>query len=161
DRFFLASYWPPAEVGLYHAAGQISSILVMGLLPTSAVFPSMVSQLYSRNDFVQLGSLYKTACKWSLYVSLPVFVLFALSGSEILSLCYGHQFRQGYWPLVILSSAQLVNTGTGPVMILLQLTGQQNRLYFASGVAVAIGLLAGYLLVPLYGAIGAAIAYSV
>lgn len=160
DRFFLASYWPPSEIGIYQAACQVSSVLVLGLLPMTAVFPSIVSQLHFRKDFIQLGLLYKTACKWSLYVSLPVFVIFALSGNDLLSFCYGPEFRRGRWALLILALAQLVNTGTGPVIILLQLTGYQTRLCIASGAAVAVALFTGYWLVPRFGTIGAAIAYS-
>ena len=66
-------------------------------------------------------------------------------------------YSEGAIVLALLSLGQLVNVWAGSCTITLMMTGQQNALFFISLIC-SIGGVAGYLLlVPTYGAVGAAI----
>ena len=48
---------------------------------------------------------------------------------------YGQAYIAGIWPLVILTLAQSINTGTGAVGLLLVMNGHQNRWLLLSGIS--------------------------
>ena len=87
-------------------------------------------------------------------LGLLILVVF---GKSILGL-FGEEFVSGYVVTLILASAQLFVAGAGPVTRLLTISGHQDQcviVFLASLVVVSVLMM---VLVPLYGAEGAACA---
>jgi O-antigen/teichoic acid export membrane protein len=69
------------------------------------------------------------------------------------------RFEQGYAVLVILTIGQLANAFAGPVANLLSMTGHQVVTAWAVGCSAILYVLVGILAIPVWGALGAGIAF--
>lgn len=144
-------------VGLYAAAANLSLVITMVQFSVNSVISSEVARLYALND---LGSLQRMITRTSqivVLVSLTVALVFLFAGRFILSL-YGDEFTASYELLLVLTVSAGFNASSGPVGAILMMTG--HELYAARIVAsgVLLNILANLILIPMLGALGAAIA---
>ena len=144
-------------VGLYAAAANLSLVITMVQFSVNSVISSEVARLYAIND---LGSLQRMITRTSqivVLVSLTVALVFLFAGRFILSL-YGDEFTASYELLLVLTVSAGFNASSGPVGAILMMTG--HELYAARIVAsgVLLNILANLILIPMLGALGAAIA---
>ncbi len=156
----ILGHWVTAEqVGIYNAAFQTSAMiaLVLGALDT-AVAP-IIGSLMSRQDHEPLKTLYHVTSRWALTLTVPVFVLMAVWGHEILAL-FGPAFSLGFSCLLMLAAAQLLNAATGPTTSMILMSGR-SRIIMIDAIIVGVLLIGSNLvLIPQYGMLGAAIASS-
>lgn len=145
------------SVGVYSVAYRVSVVGRMFLLSIGLVAMPVVSDLYHRKDYIQLGSLYRTATKWSLSFNLPFFLMVLLFARPLLSI-FGSDFGAGALGLIILSFGILADAGIGIPGVLVSMTGHSRLHLFNSIAAVITTLVLGVLLIPRYGVLGAATA---
>jgi O-antigen/teichoic acid export membrane protein len=160
DRIMLGYFKKANDVGIYNAASATALQLTIFLGAIIGIFSPMVSDLYNKGIRKELKSLFTTVTKWVFTLTLPLFIILALFSKDIM-LIFGIEFVSGWIVLVLLGFAQLINVGTGPVGILLQMTGKQD-IDFVNGILLLctnIGL--NIWLIPLYGITGAGAATAV
>ena len=107
-------------------------------------------ELYRVSSIVaRIGFVFALVSAMALYVlAKPLLALF------------GHEFGQGSRVLAVLLLGGVVNAFTGVVAYLLTLTGRERHALaiFAGALALSVGL--NLLLIPRFGAVGAAVASS-
>ncbi len=156
DILFLGYWTKPDEVGIYSAAFQTASILIVTLGAMESIATPLFSHSIARADYGELARLYKTVLRWSLTVALPMFLMMSFFAKEVLSL-FGPGFESGAWPLAILAFGQIINAATASTHNVLVLTGHSRMVMWNS---MGVGLLQVGLhmwLIPRYGIMGAAI----
>ena len=94
-----------------------------------------------------------------LVTALPVVVAIVIFPEWLMSL-FGAAFESASVPLVILAIGQLINAATGSVAYILMMTGHEVCYRRATIVAAVVNVVLGIILIPKYGAIGAAISTS-
>lgn len=80
----------------------------------------------------------------------------ALAGRWMLPLAFGTDFVDAYWPLLVLSCNQLIAAALGPGVMLLTMTGHERVVARAFAASVMAAVATGFVLTPLFGAVGAA-----
>lgn len=158
---FMIGYWlPPEQVGFYGAAFQTASIIALILGSLDSVATPLISRTIAGNDQACLQSLLQSVLRWSVTMSLPVFLVFVLFPAEVLSI-FGDQFHHASYCLVVLAMSQVINAASGSSNTALVLAGYSKMVMWNSiGLGlVQIGL--NVLLVPSYGITGAAIGTAV
>src|SRR5690606_21932557 len=70
----------------------------------------------------------------------------------------GPEYRDAYWPMVIVGVGQLLGVTAGPVGILLGMTGHERDVAKALAIATTISVILTAVLANAFGAIGAAAA---
>jgi len=151
---------PGAEIAAYAVAARFGQTVVVAASAANAVMaPYLVERLpqVQRGHHAEVQPLLRNTARTALYVSLAALAAFALAGPLIVKL-FGPAYEHAYVPLVIIASGQVVAACFGPAAGVATLAG-------APRIAVT-GLLAGamlnaclnILLVPHWGAVGAAIA---
>lgn len=155
DVIMLGAILGTHKAGIYSAATRIGNLVIFGLMATNAIIAPLISELYSTRKHKELQRIVSLAARGVFAFTLLVSVGLAILGKYVLSL-FGQEFVVGYIPLLILIGGYLVNALTGPVGLLMTMTGHQNQvgLIFAGSAAVNVGLNA--LLIPLMGLVGAA-----
>ena len=93
--------------------------------------------------------------------ALPLVFLFTLRGSWFLGLAFGEAFTESATALAIITGGQLVNAATGPVGLLLIMSGYENKATLSIGIGSVVNLLSNLALVNLWGINGAAAAFAV
>lgn len=159
DVMLVGHFRTSYEVGIYNAAVKTALLLNTILLSFSHIFSPIISELYEKSEMEKLGHLFKIVTRWSFTISLPVFLIIVLLSKEIMEL-FGRDFAKACVPLIILASAQLVNAGTGPATHILIMAGKHNLMVINTAAICLINILLNYLLIPVHGIVGAAVASS-
>jgi O-antigen/teichoic acid export membrane protein len=148
---------PLAAIGQYAAAIKVTGFISMPLLSLNAMFAPSIAEFSSRGEKQKLEAMFKLVTKWSIAFSLPIFGVTTLFATPVLALLSGSSYVAA-WPLVIaFAIGGMLNAGTGPVGIMLLMTGRQRLSFLNSLVAIAVNLALGVVLTPRYGALGTAI----
>jgi O-antigen/teichoic acid export membrane protein len=159
DVFVLAAFVTSEEVGIYSAAARAAQVILLFIISVSLMFSPFVADLHARGERDKLDRLYKQLTRWTLAVTLPIFIVLAVTPASALQL-FGAEFGAGADALAILLVGQLVNVATGTVgfiLIMVGRTGWDLVVYAASvafDIALAILLISGLDM----GIVGAAIA---
>ncbi len=161
DRLFVGHYRSAAKTGVYQSVSQLSISLAVILGSFGSIFGPMTAALHHRGELKRLEEVFRVSTKWSLYVSIPPFLVMCFASREVLSVLFGKPYEIGWAALIILGVGQLVNAGTGPVTGLLVMSGLQNYLFVISGVSLGAGAAMCIFLIPRFGMVGAAVATAV
>jgi O-antigen/teichoic acid export membrane protein len=148
---------PAKDVAIFYTCFRIALFIGFGIAAINALLTPNISRLYSGGEIKKLQHEVSrtTLVKFSGSV-LALFILIFF-GDTVLG-WFGEDFIEGYSTLLLLASAQVLISAVGPVDLLLNLTGHQDRcmITFSTALPVAIGL--NLLLVPKLGILGAGIA---
>jgi len=156
----LLGYWAdPAQVGLYQAAYQTAAILTLIAAALDMAFAPLAAGLFASQDLTRLMSLYQTVFRWLLTVSCPVALVFVVFGSDILSL-FGPTFPLAVTCLLLLALGQWINNGTTFAHTLLLMSGHVRLAMWNTIGTGAMLVTLNWLLIPLWGINGAALAVA-
>jgi O-antigen/teichoic acid export membrane protein len=160
DKIMLGIYLNAREVGIYSIATALVAFVSIFLQSINQIFAPTIAELHASRQNDLLLNLYQTLTKWVLGFTMPlafVIMIFARPLMEI----FGREFGEGWPVLVIATVGQLVNCGVGSVGQLLLMSGQQQRMIRAQAIAVPVGLVILWVMIPRLGLIGAATAGAV
>ncbi len=162
DRLFLGYFRAAPEVGLYQAAAQVGvifSLILAGI--NGIVSPLIVSHLAKvergRDDDAGLDRLFKAATRWGLMVGLPFAIVLWAAPATLLSLVFGSEYGGASEALRILAGGQIVNLGTGPVAMMLIMSGHERRWLAIGGAGLLLSCVLNWMLIPPLGVVGAAL----
>ena len=158
DRLFVGHFLSASKAGIFHSASQLSIGFAVVFGCVNPIFTPMSADLHDRGEFERLRELYRVSTKWSLYLSLPPFLVMCFVPREIMTVLFGPLYAIGWSALVILSVGQMVNAATGPVGILLIMTGRQNAWCLISSLMFCVSLILNLTLIRRWGISGAACA---
>ncbi len=143
-------------LGQYAAAFKFSNFISIPLVSLNTMFAPTISELYSKGEIQKLDVMFAIVTKWTLVLSLPIFGVTTLFSPSLLALSGGGFINA--WPLLIaFSLGGIMNAGTGCVGYMLLMTGHQNLSFLNSIAGIVVNVVLGVLLIPRYGAMGAAI----
>jgi O-antigen/teichoic acid export membrane protein len=161
DTLMLGFLKSSSEVGIYRAASQIPLFLSLILMATNSIYAPAIAEMYHKNQIRRLEKLFKTTTRWVFYITLPIALVIISSSKEIM-LIFGHDFVEiGSSVLIMLTCAKLINCVTGGVALTLNMTGKQHTELLNSIGLFIINIFLNYILIPIYGGFGAAIATSI
>lgn len=146
------------DVGVYKAVLVFSAALLLPQQAINGVISPYLVSSHERGEKKKLESIVFITALSSFVLMLIPALIFMLWGGPIIELVYGEEYRQGYVALVILLVGQVVNAGSGPVALLLNMTGYERYTLRGVGVSTMLNVVLCVILVPGYGLAGAAVA---
>ena len=160
DTLLLAFFVSNAQIGQYAAAIKISLFISLPLTSLNIVFMPTIADLFAKKEHGRLAAMFKIVTKWTITLSLPIFVISTLFSVPLLALS-GKSFT-GAWPLLIaLSTGYMISAATGSVGFMLLMTGHQKYSLFNSAATIILNIVLGLILTPRYGAMGTAISTGI
>jgi len=153
----LGFFVSPADVGIYSVCARIVILINFALTSVNAIAGPLISKLYHSNQIEELQKILTLAARGIFCITLLAVAFLTLLGNHILYL-FGPDFVRGYGPLLILVLGQMINAFAGSVALIMNMTGHQNNTAKILGVSAVVNLCINLVLVPSYGAYGAAIA---
>ena len=157
--FAVGAFAKSSDVGVYHIALRVSSLMIFMLASINAIAAPIISMLYQKNDILQLKTVIVKIVYFTIFSSTPLFVAIVLFGEEILWI-FGEEFRRGYWELLILSIGYFIASATGPVGYLLLMTGNEKKLKKVVLYTLVLSVVLNCLIIPKAGILGGAIVTS-
>lgn len=158
DRFLLGSFVGAESVGILVVIKQLQLMPVIFLQMFLAVLAPMLSDAHARGDTSARDHLYHLSIDWVVRLSLPLFIFLFVFAEQVLKL-YGNKFADdGIYALWIILAAQLFSLVTGPVGMVMNMSGQENKMLKLIAWQTFILLILMVILLPVFGILGAAIA---
>ena len=157
DRLVIGAFLSAAEVGIYQAASQTSTLFDIVPNIFNNVIGSRVAEFHSRGELSRLEELYKVGAKWSFYLTVPAFLLVCAAPEGIMDVMYGAHYQQGAWPLFVLCLGLMSDAMVGAAAPILIFSGSQKLAGSISTAALISAVVLNYVLVPKFGMIGGAI----
>jgi O-antigen/teichoic acid export membrane protein len=158
DEFIIALFRPLVAVTPYALARKLAELSEAIVTQCVRAAMPLASELNAGADIGRLQRLYVTVSRLSLAIAMPLCVVLALLGGEILTLWVGPGYA-AYAPLLaVLAVAYAFRSSQRPAIEVLQGVARHHtiaRIALASGITnVALAVL----LLPAYGVMGAAVA---
>jgi O-antigen/teichoic acid export membrane protein len=144
------------DLGIYRVATASAVLVTMPVTILHIVLAPTVSRLYRFGEHAELQRLLRLVSGSMVMVLIPMLLVLTLFGRPLVVLVFGHVYSDAWLPLAILCVAQVVLGFFGMGPILLAMADSERHLTVIYLVAVTAGVIAAGLLVPRYGANGAA-----
>lgn len=157
DTFVVGRLLGVSEAGMYRIAALLAKGLQGVLGAIGVVFAPIIARCHGCQDWNRLESLYYTATRWALLLSLPVALTLFIFSHQILAL-FSASSGEAVVTLRILLTGQIFNIMVGNVGIILTMAGLTKFHAWNGFLAFVAGVVMNMMLVPTYGIYGAAIA---
>ncbi len=159
DILVLQQFRTPDELAVYYAAAKTLALVAFVNFSVAAAATHKFTEYHVAGDRARLSAFLADSIKWTFWPSLAATVLILALGKPFLWL-FGPKFLEGYSLMFILAIGLLSRAAVGPVERLLNMLGEQRACALVYAFAFAVNLILCLLLIPRYGAMGAAIATS-
>lgn len=160
DTILLGIFRPSAEVGVYNVATRLVTLATFVMPAINSSFGPRIADLYHRGQTASLRRAYAAATSWILRLSLPAFVAVVTFPRELLAI-FGDGFRVGAAVTVILAVGKLVDAGTGPCGLMLNMSGRPLWNMVDNITVLVLNIVLNLLLIPRYGIVGSAVAWAI
>jgi O-antigen/teichoic acid export membrane protein len=156
DVLLVAALGGLAAAAVYAVAGRFVVLIQFANQGISQSIQPRLAEALAVGDRPAANRLYRTATGWLVLVTWPVSLLVMLFARVYLA-AFGDGYPAGAHVVMVLAAAMLVATGCGMVDMVLSMAGRTswNLVNVLVALAVTVGL--DVVLIPRFGALGAAI----
>ena len=161
DYLILGIYHPAANVGIYRIYIQIIVLLKLILGSMARIYKPVISELIPEGKFQEIKDTYRKVSKWVLASTTLGLVVIILYGNRLTSLLFTDAYAVYPLALIILAVGTYLNSTFGPEGMTLEAFGNTKLIMMNSLISLSVNVGLGFLLIPDYGILGAAIATGV
>lgn len=136
-------------------------LLALGLQAVNTVTAPKVASLYRQKKLDETQALLKQSVRLAVLSSVPPALILILFSEELIGFLFGEAYLPAAKLLTILCIGQIVNVSLGSVGLVLNMTGNEKRSLRAQLITLCLTVSLLFILIPLYQAIGAALAVSI
>jgi O-antigen/teichoic acid export membrane protein len=147
------------DAAIYTAATRFLALGQLSGQALSTAVQHRLAEHLARDDRAAAGRLYQAATGWLVFLAWPAYLLFATFAEPMLAL-FGPDYTTGRTVTVYLALTMLVATGCGMVDTVLNMAGKTAWTFYNALAATVVNLVANLVLIPPYGIMGAAVAWS-
>ncbi|MCW8333617.1 lipopolysaccharide biosynthesis protein [Vibrio paucivorans] len=149
------------SVAYYRVAMQMASIFVFFIAGVNVITSPEIAHSYQKGDKDKLQNTLNKVVATNVIISLPIVLAFIVFGEEIIIRLFGVEYRGAYIVLVVIVLAQFINISSGPVAMVLHMTGHENKSLETLTYSFIVLLLTMPIMTHLYGVNGAAFSAAI
>lgn len=157
----IAGIFAPAdEVAFFSVAQRTAMLTSFILIAVNLVAAPRFSAIAKRGNMSELRAISIFCSKIMIIIAIPILITMLIFSERIMGL-FGAEYGRAAILLQVLVLGQFINVATGSVGFLLNMTGYETdmrNIVFLSG---PLALILSFILVPIYGVLGAAISTSI
>jgi O-antigen/teichoic acid export membrane protein len=154
---FLGFYGNAVDIALFSAAARIAFFISFALTAANSIAAPMISELFHSGKRLELQRMMTLSAAFIAALTLITNVLLLIGGRQLLGL-FGSQFAQAFILLLLLMAGHTFKSFSGPASFLLNMSGHQKTTGKMMAAFLIFHLLVNFLIIPRYGAFGAALA---
>ncbi|MFH1455579.1 MAG: flippase [archaeon] len=158
DTIMLGHFSTSAQVGIYNAAvptAQMSQMIPYAII---VLFLPVASQLFFTNKRKDFENVFKTTTKWIFMLNIILTAGFVLFPQQILSILFGSEYAVGASTLTLLAIGYFIFYLCFTSREILLMVKRTRTVFFVTLFGTLLNVVLNYLLIPVYGIIGAAYA---
>jgi O-antigen/teichoic acid export membrane protein len=120
------------------------------------LFTPAAARMFARKDYAGINTLYWQTAIWIAIISFPVFALTFSLAHPLTVLLYGQRYEQSWIIVALLSFGYYFNAALGFNGLTLRVYGKLRYIVVINILAAVVNIAINVLLIPRYGALGAA-----
>ena len=148
------------QVGFYAVASRLAILLGYGMVAAEIILGPLIAKLTANNEQSKLQHLITKTIRSVWALTIPAGLMVVLCRKWILEI-FGPEFTAAQDILIILVAGRLIHVTLGPGALTLSMTGHQKQAACIIAFGAGINIVGNLILIPLYGAFGAAISSAV
>lgn len=156
DLYLVGLLLGEGPTGIYGMARQVTTPIRQVRQSFDGLLIPAVARTIGQGGAGAAGAALASATRLILAIQLPILLLLSALGARLMA-WVGPGFAAGYWPLVILAGAELLQSALGIGDLLFVYLRPRIGLYLTM-FSMALGIGLAGLLIPRYGLVGAALA---
>ena len=159
DTLMLGYFKTASDVGLYNAALPTARLIQVIPYAIIQLFLVVITESHAKGE--DITSIYRTVCRWIFLLSMPMLLVFATMPEKIMSVVFGSEYAPAAMPLLILTTALLVDGFFMPASQVLALFKKTRLILKITFTAAFLNVILNYVMTPRYGITGTALATGV
>ncbi|MBI5031558.1 MAG: flippase [Chloroflexi bacterium] len=156
----LGYFQSASDVAALRAVQPAAKLNEFVLASFGLLFTTSAARLFARNDREEINNLYWQNAIWIAVVSFPIFALSFSLAQPLTLAVYGERYADSATILALLSIGYYFSAALGQNGLTLKVYGKVRYVVAVNILAVLVNLGINLLLIPRYGALGAAIGTS-
>jgi len=160
DIIMLSVYKTTTDIGVYDAALRLATLSGISLIAINAVVTPKFVEFYSKNDIIGLKKVVQNSTRLIFFTTTPLLLVLVIFSKDALSL-FGEEFTIGYLALIYLCISRFINSISGSVGYIMQMTDNQKTYQTVIFLAFLLNVILNFVLIPKYSYTGAALASSI
>ena len=156
--FLLGYFRNTSEVATFRAALPVAQLNNIVFMTFGMLYTPLAARFYAKRDYSAINSLYWRTAVWMAVLTFPVFALTFSIARPLVVFMYGTRYSQSGIILALLSLGYYFNVALGFNGSTIKVLGKLRYTVIINVVAAVVNIAGSLLLIPRYGALGAAIA---
>ncbi len=157
DAFLLGYFWGTDQVAALRAVQPAAKLNLLVLASFGLLYTPAAARMFARGDHQGVNRLYWQNATWTAVLTFPVFAMtFALAGPVTLAL-YGARYASSAVILALLSFGYYFSAALGQNGLTLKVFGKLRFIVIINVLSVVANVAVNLILIPRYGALGAAV----
>jgi O-antigen/teichoic acid export membrane protein len=160
DAVLLGHFRGARDVASFRVIFPLASLnmVVFGIF--TLLYVPMASRLFARGEDAGIDDLYRRTTVWVTVLTFPIFAFTFLAAAPLTSLLYGSRYESSALFLSLLAVGYYVRSALGFNGMTLMVCGRVRDLTVLNVLAMVFNLGLNLVLIPRYGALGAAVGTS-
>jgi len=159
DSIIIGIFKTEIDIGIYNVAIRLAMISGVVLGAVNSIVAPNISNAYNNGKHEEFKCIVYQSTRIIFFLSFPI-LIFLLVFPEFLLSFFGQEFILGKQTLYILLIGQIINSLSGSVGVIMQMTGKEKVFQNILLLALILNISLNFILIPIYGIEGAAIASS-
>lgn len=160
DAVLLGHYQGATEVGALRVIGPLAQMNTLVLASFTILFTPAAARLFARADNDGLDETYWGTAAWIAIVTFPIFALTFSLATPLTTTLYGARYEASGQYLALLALGYFFQSAVGNNGVTLKVIGLVWYIVWINLFAAILNLALNFVLIPHYGALGAAIGTS-
>lgn len=161
DTLILGVFRPEEQVGIYSAVMTLARLILVVSAAVTYIFLPVAARLWGRGDTKTLREVFVTTTRWMMIFTVPILFIFALLPVNSITTVFGHSYASGAEALSLITVGALISVLFGPVNAALAGMGATRPLLVSTAISAAANIGLSFALIPTFGLMGAAVAWTV
>ncbi len=157
DTVMLGYFHSASEVAKYRVVLPAARLNTIVMVSFGLLYTPLGARLFAKKDFTGINDLYWKTAVWMSILSFPVFALTFSLAKPLTVLLYGARYESSWSLLALMSLGYYFNVVLGFNGLTLKVLGHVRYMVVINVVAMAINAVLVIVLIPRYGALGAAL----
>jgi O-antigen/teichoic acid export membrane protein len=157
DVIMLGHFGGAADVAAFRAVTPAATLNQLVMTSFTLLFTPLAARMFARNDHEGINRLYWQTAIWIAVLSFPIFALTFSLAKPVTETLFGSRYADSATYLALLSFAYYFNAALGFNGLTLKVFGRLRYIVSINIFVAVVNVGINLLLIPRYGALGAAI----
>ncbi len=145
------------DVAAFQVVKPTAALNLLVASSFAVLYLPVASRLVARRDEAGLTDLYWRTAIWTAVITFPIFAATFALADPLTEIMFGSRYAASGTYLAIMSLGYYVNAALGFNSMSLSAAGWVRSVVLANGISAVLSVALGFLLIPRFGALGAAV----